>query len=192
MHSSLCARLLSPLRKSTRGRKKVSNARVSAISCFFSLEKDLTVLFIFSLEFPTCGFPAGRPYTLVVQILSSCPDSVNCPGPPNHPLPTTVPVSFKYPPSLKSVQYHLGYPDTLLSFILFHLYLIWEYSWLQCCVNFRCTTKWFSFTYICIYTYSLCYIVGPCWLSILLYSSAYIQVHSKLANYPSPHTVPPW
>ena len=52
----------------------MSNARVSAISCFFSLEKDLTVLFIFSLEFPTCGFPAGRPYTLVVQILSSCPD----------------------------------------------------------------------------------------------------------------------
>lgn len=44
-------------------------------------------------------------------------------------LPTTLsPVSFKYPPSLESVQHHLGYPDTLLSFILLHLYLRWEYS----------------------------------------------------------------
>ena len=53
----------------------------------------------------------------------------------------------------------------------------------QCCVSFRCTAKWFSYTYICIYIlfhilfhYSLlqdieysflCYTVWPCCLSIL-------------------------
>ena len=53
---------------------------------------------------------------------------------------------------------------------------------LQCCVNFYCITKWFSYTHICIlfhillhyglwlnYTeYSfLCYTVGPCCIAIL-------------------------
>ena len=52
---------------------------------------------------------------------------------------------------------------------------------LQCCINFCCTAEWFSYTYIYILFYilfhyglsqdieyrSLCYIVGPCCLSIL-------------------------
>ena len=51
---------------------------------------------------------------------------------------------------------------------------------LQCHVSFRCTAKWFSYTYLCIYSLSffpyrilwsieytsLCYTVGPCWFSI--------------------------
>ena len=52
----------------------------------------------------------------------------------------------------------------------------------QCCVSFRCTAKWFSYTYTylsilfklfshlgCYITLqsSLCYTVNPCWLSIL-------------------------
>ena len=58
----------------------------------------------------------------------------------------------------------------------------WDIVDLQGCVNFRCTTKWFSSTDIYIYFFqifspyrllqnieysSLCCIVGPCWLSIL-------------------------
>ena len=63
---------------------------------------------------------------------------------------------------------------------------------LQCCVSLRCTAKWFSYTYVHAYicilfhilfpyrllqniTYSfLGYTVGPCWLSILNYSSVYM------------------
>ena len=71
--------------------------------------------------------------------------------------------------------------------IIFLFY--WCIADLQCCVNFFCTAKWFSYTYIYIHSFfnilfhhglsqdieysSLCYTIGPCCLSIL-YIIAYI------------------
>ena len=71
--------------------------------------------------------------------------------------------------------------EPFLLFILF--YLKKNFNWnivdLQCCVNFYCTAKWFSYTYILLHILfhyglsqdieysSLCYTVGPCCLSIL-------------------------
>ena len=65
----------------------------------------------------------------------------------------------------------------------FYFLFYWSIVHLQCCVNFYYTSKWFSYTYICIYIYFyilfhydlsqvieysfLCYTVGPCCLSIL-------------------------
>ena len=71
----------------------------------------------------------------------------------------------------------------------FKIFLINLFNWmivdLQCHVHFRCTEQWFSYTYIHTYIHvpfqilfpysllqnieysSLCYTVGPCWLSIL-------------------------
>ena len=55
----------------------------------------------------------------------------------------------------------------------------------QCCACFRCTAKWFSYIYTCIYPFSsyfpmwvitkywaefLVYTVGPCWLGLLPFS----------------------
>ena len=63
-----------------------------------------------------------------------------------------------------------------------YIFFNWSIVDLQCCVSFRCTAKWFSYTYIYIYFFqillpyklsqniersSLCDTVGPCWLSIL-------------------------
>ena len=60
--------------------------------------------------------------------------------------------------------------------------LNWESSWLTFCDNFRWTAKWLSHTHICVHSppnsppiqaatkhwqCSLCYTVGPCWLSVL-------------------------
>ena len=71
------------------------------------------------------------------------------------------------------------------------LWLLKKFYWsmidIQCCVNFYCTAKWFSFTYIYIPFYilfhyglsqdaeysSLCYTVGPC---CLRYAMTYISV----------------
>ena len=67
-------------------------------------------------------------------------------------------------------------------FVLFNLIFIlhWSIIELQCCVSFRCIATWFSYTYIpsfqILFPYkllqnielsSLCYTVGPFWLSIL-------------------------
>ena len=71
-------------------------------------------------------------------------------------------------------------------YILCVVQCIFFFNWnivdLQCCIGFRCTAQWFSYTYIYIYFFqilfpyrllqnieysSLCYTVGPCWLSIL-------------------------
>ena len=78
-------------------------------------------------------------------------------------------------------------------YIIYLFIFNWSIVDLQCYVTFRCTAQWFSFTYIYIYIYkiyiyiiyiyiqilfpykllqniehsSLCYTVGPCWLSIL-------------------------
>ena len=67
-------------------------------------------------------------------------------------------------------------------FVIFNLIFIlhWSIIDLQCCVSFRCIAKWFSYTYIPSFSdsfpyrllqntesSSLCYTVGPYWLSIL-------------------------
>ena len=72
---------------------------------------------------------------------------------------------------------------------------------LQCCVNFRCTAKWFSYTYIYIYFFqilfpyrllqnieysSVCYTIGPCWLSIL-----FIAVCTCQSQAPNLSLLPP-
>ena len=72
--------------------------------------------------------------------------------------------------------------------LLFAFFLVLTYIFdLQCCVSFRYTAKWFSYTYMffqILFPYwllqnikysSLCYIVGLCWLSILS-SSVYVLI----------------
>ena len=72
------------------------------------------------------------------------------------------------------------------TFLFFKFFLILKKSkYLQCCVCFRCTAKWLSYTYVYVlfqilfhcrllqdieYS-SLCYTVGPC---CLFYSSVYL------------------
>ena len=80
---------------------------------------------------------------------------------------------------ITSFGYIYGYnrTDFLKIFILY-----WSTVDLQCCDSFKCIPKWFSYTYTYIYLFqnifpfrllqnikqsSLCYTVGPCWLSIL-------------------------
>ena len=85
----------------------------------------------------------------------------------------------------KNLEYS-GHPKvSYTQKLFFNYFLNWSVVNLQCYVSFRCTAKWFSYTYTYIlfqilFHYrllqdieyrSLCYIVGPCCLSIL-----YIQV----------------
>ena len=87
----------------------------------------------------------------------------------------------------------------ILKFIFY-----WTIVDLQCCVSFRCMAKWF----ICMYTYtfirfqilfpcklsqnieqsSLCYTVGPCWLSILCIVVCICQSQSPNLSLPPPFT----
>ena len=78
-------------------------------------------------------------------------------------------------------------------YFLFQLIFYWSIVELQCCVNYSCRAKWFSYTFIYIlfhflfhYVLSqdieyslLCYTVGPC-----CFSSLYIPVQ------PSPTPLP--
>ena len=72
--------------------------------------------------------------------------------------------------------------DPAKSSILFFKFIFyWSMVGLQCCVNYCCTAKWLSYTYIytlfhILFLYglsqdidysSLCYTLGPCCLSIL-------------------------
>ena len=81
-----------------------------------------------------------------------------------------------------------------------YIFFNWSIVDLQCCVSFRCSAKWFSYTtYISFFfqilfpyrllqnadSRSLCYTVGPWWLSIL-----YIVINPKLLIYPSPQLSP--
>ena len=45
-------------------------------------------------------------------------------------------------------------------FLFFKLYFILEYSWLRSCVSFRCTEKWFSYTYtrICFFFFQILFL----------------------------------
>ena len=69
-----------------------------------------------------------------------------------------------------------------LFFFFKYFYFVLEYSWFTMLYSFRCTAKWFSYTYTHINSFkilfpfrllqtieynSLCYRVGPCLLSIL-------------------------
>ena len=87
------------------------------------------------------------------------------------------------------VSFHIAYLPSGISSVynevsvqIFGPFFNESIVYLQCCVCFRCTTKWFSYTYICIFFFqiffpcrllqnieytSLYYTVGPFWLSIL-------------------------
>ena len=72
-------------------------------------------------------------------------------------------------------------PPYFITVHLIFLFFNWSKIEFQCCMNFCCTVKWLSYTYICILFHilchyglsqdiessSLCYTVGPCCLSIL-------------------------
>ena len=54
--------------------------------------------------------------------------------------------------------YVLNFPSHVILLVLYFIFLIFRFfSWsifdLQCCVSFWCTEKWYSYAYICIYTY---------------------------------------
>ena len=79
-----------------------------------------------------------------------------------------------------------------------HVYFYWSIVDLQRCTNLCCTAKWLSFIDILLYILfhdglswdieynSLCYSVGPCWLSIL--NVIVVTTNPKLPVYPSlPH-----
>ena len=85
----------------------------------------------------------------------------------------------------------------------FYFLFYWSIVHLQCCVNFYYTSKWFSYTYICIYIFfhvlfhyglsqdieysSLCYTEGPYCLSISVYTS----LHPLILNSLYYHLPPP-
>ena len=80
----------------------------------------------------------------------------------------------------KQLQYDFLY---IMFFLKLIFILYWSIADLQCCVSFRYTAKWFHYPYTCIHYFSdsfpiwllqhsikyssLCYTVGPHWLSIL-------------------------
>ena len=85
-------------------------------------------------------------------------------------------------------------------FVLFN----WNIVDLQCCVNFFCTAKWLSYTYIYILFYilfhyvlsreirynSLCCTVGPCCLSI---PNVIVCIYQPQTPSPTlPLSAPPW
>ena len=49
----------------------------------------------------------------------------------------------------------------LLKVSFFILILYWGIVDEQCCVSFRCTAKWFSYTYTCIYSFSVLQFLMP-------------------------------
>ena len=75
----------------------------------------------------------------------------------------------------------------------------WSIVNLQCCVSFRCTAKWFSYTYIYIYFFRLFSLIGyykissivPCWLSILYIVVCVCSSQAPNLSLP-PTTFPLW
>ena len=106
-----------------------------------------------------------------------------------------------------SISYQTNKPDYHTSGSLFFKNVYWGIADLQGCVSFRCTAKWFGYTYTYIHSFSdsfliwvsqnteyssLCCKVCPCWLSdlfIVLQSLVHVQLVATLDSSPPDSTV---
>ena len=69
----------------------------------------------------------------------------------------------------------------LLKVSFFILILYWGIVDEQCCVSFRCTAKWFSYTYTCISSFSNCFplqVITKYWAELpVLYSRSLLVIY---------------
>ena len=70
----------------------------------------------------------------------------------------------------------------ILWWYYFFVLFSWSISDLQCCVSFRCITKWLSYTYTCIPSFSdsfLIQFITEYWVEFsLLYSRSFLDISS--------------
>ena len=109
------------------------------------------------------AWKVGRALTLpsLVETIVSHPPWASLPPCLSQPLPTPFPMDGY---SLEDTRsYHYRYVDSTHTkitffgrFLFFNLIFIlyWSIVDLQCCVSFRCTPKWFSYTYTYIHSFS--------------------------------------
>ena len=109
------------------------------------------------------GLPVG---SACIPPSSSSPTVVTLPRPPQRSLflPQAEYILASEPPHRPLLLPETFFPSLSawtrppmglsLNFFLSFFFLNWSIVDLQYCVSFRCTAKWFSYSYICIYLYS--------------------------------------